>query len=51
MSANSTVEKYTSKKQETPTLNSFFKSAPAGVSKNPDGELGFLDNNEDLDFD
>ena len=50
MSANSTVDKYAPNKQET--LNSFFKSAPAGVSKIPDGELGFLDNNdEDWDYD
>lgn len=49
-SANSTIEKYSSSKRETAPLNSFFKSAPAGVAKNPTCELGFLDNDADQDF-
>lgn len=50
MSANSTVDKHAPNKQET--LNSFFKSAPAGVTKIPDGGLGFLDHNdEEQDYD
>ena len=50
MSANSTVDKHAQSRQET--LKSFFQSAPAGVSKIPDGGLGFLDHDdEEQDYD
>ena len=51
MSANSTVDRHAASKGDTPLRNSFFKSAPAGVSKNPDNELGFSDHNRDRGFD